>query len=119
IVNRDYTPYSRQRDKKLEKFCLSHHLSFFSFDDALLHRPEETLKKDGKPYTIFTPFFRNASKLNILSPVSNKETNYFHGSIPFAEDITFLTTILPNSDTKIRGGRKEALKILNTLNSFK
>lgn len=119
IVNRDYTPYSRQRDKKLEKFCLSHHLSFFSFDDTLLHPPEVTLKKDGKPYTIFTPFFRNASKLNILSPVSNKETNYFHESIPFAENQSFLTTIQPKSNTKLKGGRKEALKILSTLNSFK
>ena len=86
IVNRDYTPYSLQRDKKLEKVCEMSHIPFYSFDDALLHPPEETLKKDGKPYTIFTPYFRNASEQKVPPPAQNKGTNYFRGSIPFAED---------------------------------
>jgi deoxyribodipyrimidine photo-lyase len=116
IVNRDYTPYSRQRDKKLEKVCKAGHISFYSFDDALLHPPEETLKKDGKPYTIFTPYFRNASKLKVLSPTQNHWTNYFKGLIPFAED----KSVFPQQDVKngLVGGRSEALKILKKLGSF-
>lgn len=116
IVNRDYTPYSQQRDKTLEKVCKTGHIPFYSFDDALLHPPEDTLKKDGKPYTMFTPYFRNASKLKVLPPKQNRKTNYFHGSISFAED----KSVFPKQTikNKLMGGRTEALKILKQLGSF-
>ena len=116
IVNRDYTPYSKQRDKKLENACKVGGIPFYSIDDALLHPPEETLKKDGKPYSIFTPYFRNASKLSVLPPVQNRGTNYFHGTITFAED----KKIFPKQTVtnELIGGRSEALKILKKLDSF-
>jgi deoxyribodipyrimidine photo-lyase len=116
IVNRDYTPYSQQRDKKLEAVCKTGQISFYSFDDALLHPPEKTLKKDGKPYTVFTPYFRNASQLKVLAPVENTGTNYFQGSIPFAKD----ESVFPKPAVKnvLIGGRTAALKILKTLSSF-
>ncbi len=116
IVNRDYTPYSRQRDKKLEKVCKAANIEFYSFDDALLHSPEETLKKDGKPYTVFTPFFRNASKHKVLPPVQNRCKNYFHGSIPFAENKSVYPKL--TLENGLVGGRSEALKILKKIGSF-
>lgn len=116
IVNRDYTPYSLQRDKKLEKVCKTGRIPFYSFDDVLLHPPEETLKKDGKPYTIFTPYFRNASKQKVAPPSQTKGTNYFRGSIPFAKD----KSVFPQKTVEngLVGGRSEALKILKKLGSF-
>lgn len=108
IVNRDYTPYSQLRDQKIEQVCKDNAVSFHSFDDALLHPPEETLKQDGKPYSIFTPYFRNASKLKILPPQTNCLSNYFHGNIPFTEKK--FPSIEPSSG--LVGGRTEALKIL-------
>jgi deoxyribodipyrimidine photo-lyase len=116
IVNRDYTPYSRQRDKKLEKVCKAGGIPFLSFDDALLHPPEETLKKDGKPYSIFTPYFRNASKLKVSPPAQNRSTHYFRGSIPFAKDKSLFPKL--TVETSLKGGRSEALKILKKLGSF-
>lgn len=120
IVNRDYTPYSQKRDQTLENICKSHSLAFHSFDDALLHAPEETLKKDGKPYTVFTPYFRNASKQEICPPVRNQKSNYFCGLISFAEDRSILADISPKKaeNTALIGGRKEALKILKSLSSY-
>ena len=116
IVNRDYTPYSRERDKKLEKVCQMDNIPFYCFDDALLHPPEETLKKDGKPYMIFTPYFCNALKQEVLPPAQNRETHYFRGLIPFAED----PSVFPKQSVKngLTGGRSEALKILKKLDSF-
>lgn len=116
IVNRDYTPYSRQRDSKLEKVCNRSNIPFYSFDDALLHSPEDTLKKDGKPYTVFTPYFRNALKQKVLPPAKNRWANYFHGAIPFAED----PILVPNETIRngLVGGRSEALRILKKLGSF-
>ena len=116
IVNRDYTPYSRQRDKTLEKVCKIGSIPFYSFDDALLHPPEETLKKDGKPYTIFTPYFRNASKQEVLPPMQNRGTHYFRGSIPFAEDKPTLAELRVKNG--LIGGRSEALKLLTKLGSL-
>jgi deoxyribodipyrimidine photo-lyase len=121
IVNRDYTPYSRKRDQTLEKVCRQSDVPFFSFDDALLHPPEDTLKKDGKPYTVFTPYFRNASKQQVLAPIHNTQTNYFHKDIPFSEDDSLLLKINTDASIKndLRGGRSEAIKILKKISSFK
>ncbi len=116
IVNRDYTPYSEQRDKKLEKVCKMGDIPFYSFDDALLHPPEELLKKDGQPYKVFTPYFRNALKQQVLPPMQNRGTNYFCGSIPFAEDKSVFPEI--PIENELIGGRSEALKILKKLGSF-
>lgn len=116
IVNRDYTPYSRQRDRKLEKVCKTGSIPFYSFDDALLHPPEETLKKDGKPYTIFTPYFRNASKQKVAPPAQNRWTNYFRGSIPFGKGK--VAGPKQTGENRVVGGRAEALKILKNLGSF-
>jgi deoxyribodipyrimidine photo-lyase len=122
IINKDYTPYSLSRDKKLSALCKSQKIAFHAFDDALLHPPEETVKKDGAPYTIFTPYFRNASKLEVPPPVYNRKTNYFHGSIPFAKPHAIFEKILPRSERNpnnaLTGGRTEALKILRTLDKL-
>lgn len=116
IVNRDYTPYSRARDEKLKKACTEGNISFYSFDDALLHPPEKTLKKERRPYTLFTPYFRNASKQNVLLPIKNRWSNYFRGSIAFAGSESFF----PKQRVKneLIGGRAEALNILKKLSVF-
>ena len=72
VVNRDYTPYSIKRDQKIDATCKKLGVSFCSFDDALLHSPDQTLKGDGKPYTVFTPFYRNAMRLDVKLPVTHR-----------------------------------------------
>ena len=116
IVNRDYTPYSQTRDQKIKRICDKENIPFYSFDDALLHPPEETLKKDGKPYTIFEPYFRNASKAKVLPPQRNTYVNYFQGKIPFAS--ANLSSLKPRIENRLIGGRSEALKILKKLGSL-
>jgi deoxyribodipyrimidine photo-lyase len=76
VVNRDYTPYSISRDALIEKTCKNRDVFFKSCDDLLLHAPEELLKKNGDPYTIFTPFYRNAMKLYVTEPIPNPYKNY-------------------------------------------
>lgn len=116
IVNRDYTPYSQTRDQKLERVCKKSKISFYSFDDALLHPPEETLKQDGKPYTVFTPYFRNALKQKVPPPVPNRHSNYFQGKIPFAKKMSI--PLKKTNNNAFKGGRSEALKTLKKLSSF-
>lgn len=110
FANRDYTPYSIQRDKKIAAVCKKAGVPFETFDDALLHPPEDTLKKDGKPYTVFTPYFRNALKQDVAAPQPNRRTNYYKGPIAFSEDLPKIS-----AKNTLPGGRQAALKILKKL----
>lgn len=119
IFNKDYTPYSQKRDRAIEAICKKQQISCHSFDDALLHPPQETLKKDGTPYTVFTPYFRNASKLEVPAPCLNRYTNYFSGKISFAKESSFLAHLAKNlPPNSIKGGRADAISLLNKLSSL-
>lgn len=118
VVNRDYTPYSIQRDLLIQKVCEHKKICFKSFDDVLLHPPEDLLKKDGKPYTIFTPFHRNAVQFDVQKPRVNHHTNYFVKPIDFADQASIFNKILRLRHKAQPGGRKEALKIIKHLSRF-
>lgn len=117
IVNCDYTPYSQKRDRRLKTVCGKNKVAFHSFDDALLHPPEDTLKKDGTPYTVFTPYFRNACKEKVLPPMPTPKGAYFKGNIALAKDSAILERLnVPKSVVnELKGGRKEGLKMLANL----
>jgi deoxyribodipyrimidine photo-lyase len=120
FVNRDYTPFSLERDIKLAKVCQEHQLQFLNYADALLNEPEQVHKDDGLPYTIFTPFLKKARLLGIPKPVSNNFSNYFTGDIAISS-LTELNQQLPellNTDLLLQGGRKEGLNLLNGVNSL-
>jgi deoxyribodipyrimidine photo-lyase len=51
--NRCYEPWRIARDKKIKEA-----LPGKSFNGALLFEPHTTLKDDGTPYKVFTPFYR-------------------------------------------------------------
>ena len=52
-VNCDYSPYALRRDTALQSIIA---VPVYSFDDSLLVAPTDIAKKDGKPYTVYTPF---------------------------------------------------------------
>ncbi len=119
VINRDYTPFSMERDALLKK--VTSDISLVVLEDALLHAPEETLKSNGEPYSVFSPYHRNAASIKVEKPQINSNTHYFHKSISFAQPLSIYQKILPikSDQIKIKGGRKEALKILNNLGNFK
>lgn len=118
FVNQDYTPYSIQRDKKIEQVCEKYSKLFYSFEDLLLHTLKEEVKGDGNPYTIFTPFYNNASKLIVQRPEHNSFKNFYSGSISFSRNKDLYQQILPARKIQQKGGRKEALKILKEIGSY-
>ncbi len=119
FVNRDYTPYSQRRDKKIASVCQKHGIAFSQSDDALLHPPEETLKSDGHPYTIFTPYFRNAFHFPVSKPKNIRTDCFFHGSVPFAKERSIFREVLPKqSKLSLQGSRKAAMQILARIQDF-
>ena len=55
-TNHDYEPYGIQRDQKIKELLETKAIPFHSFKDQVIFERLEVAKKDGKPYTVFTPY---------------------------------------------------------------
>ena len=121
FFNKDYTPFSKQRDEAIQKICEEKNTVCKSFHDALLTRPGSVHKDDGSPYTVYTPFSRRAQEQHIKKPIHDKFTNY--GLLSPKEDMSdkeLLKTLKPEIKEEtllLTGGREEGLKLLKELPS--
>src|SRR5665647_507553 len=80
--NRDYEPYANHRDMHVERFMKINRAEFITYKDHVLFEKDELVKKDGKPYTVFTPYKnRFLEKLNIDIVRAYKTSLYFHNFI--------------------------------------
>jgi deoxyribodipyrimidine photo-lyase len=113
-VNKDYTPFSYQRDSGLKLVCTQNNAKFFAFDDYLLNKPGSVLKDDGTPYTVFTPFYKKALNNEIKIPLDNEYSNFYTNSIDFSDD-DLLDKVLSfkNPNLFLNGGRREGLLLLD------
>ena len=57
--NRCYEPWRIDRDARIKEQLKREGISAESFNGSLLWEPWEIKKKDGTPYRVFTPFYRN------------------------------------------------------------
>lgn len=113
FFNRDYTPFSLQRDGEIAAVCEKLHLKLFVSADALLNEPEQAVKNDGSAYKVFTAFYNNARKIFVAKPchLENEQFLTPNSNITldlFAERDTF-------QNTTIQGGRNAALQQLANL----
>ncbi len=60
--HKDGEPYARERDGKVEQELLKQGIAVTNYWDQLLHPPEDILTQSGKPYTVYTPFWKNWSQ---------------------------------------------------------
>jgi len=116
-INKDYTPFSSTRDSMLETICKKNSVAFYAYDDALLAAPGSVLKKDGKPYTIFTPFYKKARTANVPEPEKNKFANYYTKKLLPEYDPQELIA-KKNRLIPVHGSRTEALSILKNIGEF-
>jgi deoxyribodipyrimidine photo-lyase len=65
-TNEDYEPYAIQRDLTVKSFLASKNITFYNFKDQVIFEKKEVVKKDGLPYTVYTPY-------------KNKWRNIFYG----------------------------------------
>jgi deoxyribodipyrimidine photo-lyase len=112
--NLDYTPFARSRDSRISDICKGR---FFGFHDALINAPGKVVKDDGKPYQIYTPFFKAATKIEIVRPVQITLTNFYAGKINSG------TLVEPEEISDIRArvapGRNAGLDILDQITKFR
>lgn len=116
FINRDYTPFSQQRDKEIEKICAANNVDFHCYADALLNEPEAVLKPNHQPYTVFTHAYKKALQLPVSAPRKNGHVNYYSSSIAL-EDKKTLPVLLqqPLGQLFPKGGRKEATQLVKNI----
>lgn len=107
-LNRDYTPFSINRDLAIEYACKKQGVFFHSLSDALLNEPEDIKKKDGGVYTVFTPFFNKALDLPVLEPQKNRLKNYFNGKILSLPDPIYKNVLSDSALKPLKRGRKKS-----------
>lgn len=55
-ANHDYEPYAVKRDKQIAEFAIANDFVFNTYKDQVIFEKAEVMKKDGTPYTVFTPY---------------------------------------------------------------
>jgi|MTBAKSStandDraft_2_1061841.scaffolds.fasta_scaffold03555_13 deoxyribodipyrimidine photo-lyase len=68
FCQKDYTPFAREREKRLESLCAEHGAEFNSLHQSLLFPPGSILTGSGEPYRVFTPFKKKAFQLGVPAP---------------------------------------------------
>lgn len=125
--NIDYTPYALKRDKEIKEWCLNNKISCYDKEDYLLHNvlDKETLKKDGKPYLVYTPFKNYCiENLTVRKPDKFKkfsfEKNKSLENSKYYIDEKDIDKFYKNNDLiNVHGGRSNGLKILKNIKNFK
>lgn len=56
FFNRDYEPYAIKRDAGIKELLQANNVGVFSFKDQVIFEAGDVLKKDGLPYTVYTPY---------------------------------------------------------------
>ncbi len=87
-LNRDYEPYADQRDKAIKKYLNSQSIPLYTHKDQVIFEQQEIIKKDGSPYTVFTPYARQWEQ---------KINDFFLRSYPLTQSLDQLLKIAPLS----------------------
>lgn len=119
FVNYDYTPFSRRRDEAIKNACIRSNIDFMQYHDCLLHEPGSVLTKQGKPYLVFSQFFRAGSGRGVSLPMTLLRTNFYTGETGI-DEFRSSEALLPSRNVRLfsRGGRGNALRILGDLSGF-
>lgn len=72
--NRDYEPYALKRDNEIRLFLKDNGIQWQDFKDQVIHEKNDILKKNGEPYTVFTPYKNRW--LESFSPIEIEKTNF-------------------------------------------
>lgn len=125
FFNRDYEPYAKARDHKVEKILRSQNIEVKHFKDHVFYETNEVKNGSGEVYKVFTPYknkwletFKHQEKainvykcpLKNLAALENKKNIL---------DYDWLTKIgFKHTDCVLKGGTEAAHKKLHQFKSF-
>ncbi|AEL26014.1 cryptochrome/photolyase family protein [Cyclobacterium marinum] len=99
-TNRDYEPYARDRDEKIEQFLAEKDIPFYDFKDQVIFEKDEITNNSGSYYKVFTPYSKSwlqKLKQTTLTPVDlDGRKKSFYKTQPFPlpslKDLGFKTS---------------------------
>ncbi|TQD23807.1 deoxyribodipyrimidine photo-lyase [Methanolobus vulcani] len=119
FFNKDYTPFSRKRDDAILNTCEDLDIDLICCHDVLLHEPGTVLTKEGKTYSVFSQFFKKASKREIPLPAMQEGGKFYSGNLAVSRVSLSDFSIDRNPSLFTKGGRSHALSILQEISDFK
>lgn len=57
-ANHDYEPYAIKRDAEIDDFLTQNNINFKTYKDQVIFEKDDVVKKDGKPYLVYTPYMK-------------------------------------------------------------
>ncbi|MDZ4404918.1 deoxyribodipyrimidine photo-lyase [Prosthecobacter sp.] len=67
--NRDYDPFGRAMEKKIDAVCTRLGIQCHGFDDSVMHAPASVLTLNAQPYRVYTPYSKNWLNLDKAVPL--------------------------------------------------
>ncbi|MDT0594231.1 cryptochrome/photolyase family protein [Glaciecola petra] len=85
--NRMYEPWAISRDSIIKTTLKSMDINATSSNGSLLWEPMSVLKKDGTPYKVYTPFYKNGclKQAPPRYPVNTHHTKFAESSVEFPD----------------------------------
>lgn len=120
FLNRDYTPFAKERDEELHNVCERAETNVQFAHDLYLTVPGEILTNDGGPYKVFTPFEKKAREQDVSKPHQNNYSNMIRIRGDKVSGIEKVEEYHPGKNEQIvqQGGRGNALQTLRNLERF-
>lgn len=112
---RDPDPFGKETERAVETICRKLGVAVHAVWDATLHEPESILTGDGKPYRVFTPYWRNWSAQPKATPVPTVRTLRSPAGVASDPPPTLATwSLTDNGARTLPGGEAAARKRLQT-----
>ena len=94
--NKTYEPNYLKLDNYLSQNFLENQIKHFIFKGNILNEIPEVKKKDGTPFKVFTPFWRNAERVYLEKiPRQDKEIKKCNNQISFFKKLINENEIIP------------------------
>lgn len=106
FTNRDYEPYAKDRDEKIQKLLKDNDAEFETFKDQVIFEKDEVVKGDGDPYVVYTPYMK--TWMQHFKDIDLK----IHYTSQYLDNLV-QNTRLPNLSLSDIGFKKSSLKVPN------
>jgi len=102
-TNKDYEPFAIARDQLISDYLKTQNIGYHEFKDHVIFEKGDVTKKDGLPYTVYTPYMKKwrenfSSELSKEYDVQLQKENFAPlppMDIPNLESIGFIKSELP------------------------
>ena len=125
--NKDYEPYAKNRDKKVEENLKKVNIQFLQFKDQVVFEEKEILNISGEPYKVFTPYknswIKKCKKEDIFDFSPNLKNLFNKNNLNKTSDVVEIESIgFKEASLILKPGRIGAIEKLSSflpkLNSY-